>query len=75
MPGRVPQGVACLALPHGVCSTVSKVGVARRRLEERRRVEFDFDRIALLGLPALELPKARGGARARARVRALGIVG
>jgi len=49
--------------------------VARRRLEERRRVEFDFDRIALLGLPALELPKARGGARARARVRALGIVG
>ena len=36
----------------------------RRRLEERRRVEFDFDRIALLGLPAIELPKARGGARA-----------
>ena len=57
--------MACLALPHGVCSTVSKKGgVARRRLEERRRVEFDFDRIALLGLPALELPKARGGARA-----------
>ena len=24
VPGRGPQGVACLALPHGVCSTVSK---------------------------------------------------
>ena len=49
--------------------------MARRRLEERRRVEFDFDRIALLGLPAIELGKVRGGARARAGVRALGIVG
>ena len=55
------QGVACLPLAHGVWL---KGCVARRRLEERRRVEFDFDRIALLGLPAIELPKARGGARA-----------
>jgi len=39
-------------------------------LEERRRVEFDFDRIAVLGLPAFDLPK--GGAEELGAATGLG---
>ena len=44
--------------------------VVHHRLEERRRVEFDFDRIAVLGLPAFELPK--GGAEELGAATGLG---
>ena len=44
--------------------------MVHRRLEERRRVEFDFDRIAVLGLPAFDLPK--GGAEELGAATGLG---
>ena len=56
--------------PHTAYPSPTAYRVVHRRLEERRRVEFDFDRIAVLGLPAFDLPK--GGAEELGAATGLG---